>query len=61
MELSKEKEKLEQLVQQHNQTAEQIQMLQSSLCDLKLQISRQQGVCDALDSVQGGKKKDAKT
>mgnify|MGYP003120495791 FL=1 len=61
MELSKEQEKLEQLVQQHNQKAEQIQMLQSSLGDLKLQISRQQGVCDALDSVQGSKKKDAKT
>jgi prefoldin subunit 5 len=61
MELSKEKKKLEQLVQQHNQTAEQIQMLQSSIGDLKLQISRQQGVCDALDRSLDKGKKNAKT
>ena len=35
-------------------------MMQSSLSDLRLQIAKQQGVIEALDSIKG-KKKDAKT
>ena len=47
-------------MEQHNQTTEQITMLQSSLGDLRLQISKQQGIIEALESIEKGKK-DAKT
>ena len=53
-------DQLSKLVEQHNQTTEQITMLQSSLGDLRLQISKQQGIIEALESIEKGKK-DAKT
>ncbi len=60
MKLEEQKTKLESLVEQHNQTSEQIQMLQSSLAEIRMQIANKQGVVQALESVQKGKK-DAKT
>tara|TARA_R100001510_G_scaffold57568_1_gene66204 strand:+ start:1052 stop:1234 length:183 start_codon:yes stop_codon:yes gene_type:complete len=60
MNINEEQKKLQSLVDQHNQTSEQITMMQSSLSDLRLQIAKQQGVIEALDSIKG-KKKDAKT
>jgi len=60
MKLKEQQEQLSKLVEQHNQTTEQITMLQSSLGDLRLQISKQQGIIEALESIEKGKK-DAKT
>jgi prefoldin subunit 5 len=60
MKLEEQKIELESLVEQHNQATEQIQMLQSSVADLRMQIANKQGVVQALESVQKGKK-DAKT
>jgi prefoldin subunit 5 len=60
MKLEEQKTELESLVEQHNQTSEQIQMLQSSLAEIRMQIANKQGVVQALESVQKGKK-DAKT
>jgi len=58
--LTKEQDTLQELVKQHNQASEQLQMLQSSIADLRMQIAKQQGIVEALDSIEG-KKKDAKT
>jgi|TARA_B100001094_G_scaffold102571_2_gene98713 prefoldin subunit 5 len=55
--LDKEQDKLKELVEQHNQASEQIQMLQSSIADLRLQIAKQQGVVEALDSIKEEKEK----
>ena len=60
MKLSEQKEILEKIIEQHNQTGEQIQMLQSNLAELRLQVSKQQGIVEALESCEKGKK-DAKT
>lgn len=60
MKLKEQQEQLSKLVEQHNQTTEQITMLQSSLGDIRLQISKQQGIIEALESIEKGKK-DAKT
>jgi prefoldin subunit 5 len=60
MKLTEQKDQLEKLIEQHNQTAEQLQMLQSTLADYRLQISKQQGIVEALQSVEKGNK-DAKT
>ena len=60
MKLQEQKEKLQSLVDQYNQANEQITMLQASNADLRLQISKQQGIIEALESVQKGKK-NAKT
>ena len=60
MKLKEQQDQLSKLVEQHNQTTEQITMLQSSLGDLRLQISKQQGIIEALESIEKGKK-DAKT
>ncbi len=60
MKLSEQKEKLQSLVDQYNQANEQITMLQASNADLRLQISKQQGIIEALESVQKGNK-NAKT
>lgn len=60
MNITEEQKKLQSLVEQYNQASEQITMLQSSVGDLRLQIAKQQGVIEALDSIKG-KKKDAKT
>ena len=60
MKLTEQKDQLEKLIEQHNQTAEQLQMLQSTLADYRLQISKQQGIVEALQSVEKGSK-DAKT
>ena len=58
--LQEQKEKLQSLVDQYNQANEQITMLQASNADLRLQISKQQGIIEALESVQK-RKKNAKT
>ena len=58
--LQEQQEKLQSLVDQYNQANEQITMLQASNADLRLQISKQQGIIEALESVQKGKK-NAKT
>ena len=60
MKLQEQKEKLQSLVDQYNQANEQITMLQASNADLRLQISKQQGIIESLESVQKGKK-NAKT
>ena len=60
MKLQEQKEKLQSLVDQYNQANEQITMLQASNADLRLQISKQHGIIEALESVQNGKK-NAKT
>jgi|TARA_R100001460_G_scaffold22356_2_gene45483 prefoldin subunit 5 len=60
MKLKEQQDQLSKLVEQHNQTTEQITMLQSSLGDIRLQISKQQGIIEALESIEKGKK-DAKT
>tara|TARA_Y100000401_G_C8137653_1_gene133279 strand:- start:31 stop:213 length:183 start_codon:yes stop_codon:yes gene_type:complete len=60
MKLQEQQEKLQSLVDQYNQANEQITMLQASNADLRLQISKQQGIIEALESVQKGKK-NAKT
>ena len=60
MKLKEQEDQLSKLVEQHNQTTEQITMLQSSLGDLRLQISKQQGIIEALESIEK-EKKDAKT
>jgi|TARA_R100001129_G_C5191867_1_gene211005 prefoldin subunit 5 len=60
MKLQEQKEKLQSLVDQYNQANEQITMLQASNADLRLQISKQQGIIEALESIQKGKK-NAKT
>ena len=36
-------------------------MLQSSLAELRMKIAKQQGIVEALQSIEKGKKKDAKT
>ena len=56
MKLKEQQDQLSKLVEQHNQTTEQITMLQSSLGDLRLQISKQQGIIEALESIEKGKK-----
>ena len=60
MKLQEQKEKLQSLVDQYNQANEQITMLQASNADLRLQISKQQGIIEALESVKKGKQ-NAKT
>ena len=60
MKLSEQKNTLKQLVEQYNQANEQITMLQASNADLRLQISKQQGIIEALESVKKGKQ-NAKT
>ena len=57
MNINEEKDKLKTLVEQYNQSSEQITMLQSSIADLRLQIAKQQGVLEALDSIKQDKKK----
>lgn len=57
MNINEEKDKLKTLVEQYNQSSEQITMLQSSIADLRLQIAKQQGVVEALDSIKQDKKK----
>ena len=61
MKLETQQKELESVVDQHNQTLEQIQMLQSSLAELRMKIAKQQGIVEALQSIEKGKKKDAKT
>lgn len=63
MSIETQNEKLKTLVEQHNQTLQQIQELQNSLGDLRLQIAKQQGVIEGLnyaEAQKGDKKKDAK-
>jgi prefoldin subunit 5 len=60
MKIEEQKEKLQELVNQFNQSNEQIQMLQANNAELRMQIAKQQGVIEALDSV-SKVKKNAKT
>ena len=60
MKLEEQQLKLKELVDQFNQSNEQIQMLQANNAELRMQIAKQQGVIEALQSLDKGKK-NAKT
>ena len=60
MKLEEQQTKLKELVDQFNQSNEQIQMLQANNAELRMQIAKQQGVVEALQSLDKGKK-NAKT
>jgi prefoldin subunit 5 len=60
MKLEEQQSKLKELVDQFNQRNEQITMLQSNNAELRMQIAKQQGVIEALQSLDKGKK-NAKT
>jgi|TARA_R100000479_G_scaffold93026_1_gene45880 prefoldin subunit 5 len=60
MKIEEQKEKLQELVNQFNQGNEQIQMLQANNAEIRMQIAKQQGIIEALESV-GKVKKNAKT
>jgi|TARA_R100001460_G_scaffold82844_1_gene123728 prefoldin subunit 5 len=60
MKLEEQQSKLKELVDQFNQCNEQIQMLQANNAELRMQIAKQQGVIEALQSLDKGKK-NAKT
>lgn len=60
MKLEEQQSKLKKLVDQFNQCNEQITMLQANNAELRMQIAKQQGVIEALQSLDKGKK-NAKT
>ena len=60
MKLEEQQSKLKELVDQFNQCNEQITMLQSNNAELRMQIAKQQGVIEALQSLDKGSK-NAKT
>tara|TARA_R100000655_G_scaffold87518_1_gene127713 strand:+ start:253 stop:435 length:183 start_codon:yes stop_codon:yes gene_type:complete len=60
MKLEEQQSKLKELVDQFNQCNEQITMLQANNAELRMQIAKQQGVIEALQSLEEGKK-NAKT
>jgi len=60
MKLEEQQSKLKELVDQFNQCNEQIQMLQANNAELRMQIAIQQGVIEALQSLEKGSK-NAKT
>ena len=60
MKLEEQQSKLKELVVQFNQCNEQITMLQANNAELRMQIAKQQGVIEALQSLEKGKK-NAKT
>ena len=60
MKLEEQQSKLKELVDQFNQCNEQITMLQANNAELRMQIEKQQGVIEALQSLDKGKK-NAKT
>ena len=60
MKLQEQQSKLKELVDQFNQCNEQITMLQANNAELRMQIAKQQGVIEALQSLDKGKK-NAKT
>ena len=60
MKLEEQQLKLKELVDQFNQCNEQITMLQANNAELRMQIAKQQGVIEALQSLDKGKK-NAKT
>ena len=57
MKLSEQQNTLKELVEQYNQTNEQITMLQANNSELRMKIAKQQGIIEALESLQKGKKK----
>ena len=61
MKLEDQKSKLQELVDKFNQSNEQIQMLQANNAELRMQIAKQQGIIEALQSIDKGKKGNAKT
>ena len=60
MKLEEQQSKLKELVDQFNQCNEQITMLQANNAELRIQIAKQQGVIEALQSLEKGSK-NAKT
>ena len=60
MKLEEQQSKLKELVDQFNQCNEQITMLQANNSEFRMQIAKQQGVIEALQSLDKGKK-NAKT
>ena len=60
MKLEEQQSKLKELVDQFNQCNEQITMLQANNAELRIQIAKQQGVIEALQSLEKGNK-NAKT
>ena len=60
MKLEEQQSKLKELVDQFNQCNEQITMLQANNAELRMQLAKQQGVIEALQSLDKGKK-NAKT
>ena len=56
MKLSEQQNTLKELVEQYNQTNEQITMLQANNSELRMKITKQQGIIEALESLQKGKK-----
>jgi|TARA_X000000950_G_scaffold285262_1_gene390714 prefoldin subunit 5 len=60
MKLEEQQSKLKELVDQFNQCNEQITMLQANNSELRMQIAKQQGVIEALQSLEKGSK-NAKT
>ena len=60
MKLEEQQSKLKDLVDQFNQCNEQITMLQANNAELRMQIAKQQGVIEALQSLEKGSK-NAKT
>jgi len=60
MKLEEQQSKLKELVDQFNQCNEQITMLQANNAELRMQIAKQQGVIEALQSLDKGSK-NAKT
>ena len=60
MKLEEQQSKLKELVDQFNQCNEQITMLQANNAELRMQIAKQQGVIEALQSLEQGSK-NAKT
>jgi len=61
MKLDEQQSKLKELVEQFNQSNEQMQMLQANNAELRMQIAKQQGIVEALQSMDKGKKGNAKT
>ena len=55
MKLEEQQSKLKELVDQFNQCNEQITMLQANNAELRMQIAKQQGVIEALQSLDKGK------
>ena len=60
MKLEEQQSKLKELVDQFNQCNEQITMLQANNAELRMEIAKQQGVIEALQSLEKGSK-NAKT